>query len=196
MRWVSDDGDHQGSLKLLVGDAVVWEISDSGGRVYDDTAVSFSEVTGWQAYCECQDGRRAFWTGATWIRVGTPEEDDAASGRLYAADDDVFGVVRTRPEVAIAAEAEWRHHAVPLAAYDRLKFAATSVLYDKAEVGLDQSVLDQNAYDRLRLAATSVQSAEAELDEAVADARRAGLSWNEVGRATGMRRQSAHERWA
>lgn len=151
---------------MLVGDRVVSETSDSGGFLYDDTAVSFSEVTGWLAYCECQDGRRAFWTGATWTRVATPEEENVAAGWLYVAEDDVAGVVHIRPEVAIAVEAEWRHHAVPLAAYDRLKLAATSVLY-----------------------------AEAELDQAVAAARRVGLSWNEVGRATGMRRQSAHERW-
>ena len=35
----------------------------------------------------------------------------------------------------------------------------------------------------------------ADVDDAVAAARGAGLSWVEIGRATGMTRQSARERW-
>jgi hypothetical protein len=34
------------------------------------------------------------------------------------------------------------------------------------------------------------------LDEAVRDARRNGQSWEAIGRAVGISRQSAHERWA
>lgn len=78
----------------------------------------------------------------------------------------VADVIHNRPEVAVLAEADWQLHAVPLVAYDRLKSAATGVLY-----------------------------AEAKLDEADAEARRVGLSWSEVGRATGMTRPSAHQRW-
>ena len=201
MNWVSDDSDHTGSLQPLVGDRVLMEVDEFGGRLYGDlgasySVVPFSEVTGWVVWCDCEDGRRAGWTGLSWTRVATPGEEDAAAGRLYVADGDVTGVFYARPEVAIVAEAVWRRHAVPLAAYDQLKLAATSVLYAEAEAGLGQhDPDDQPAYDQLRLAASVVQSADAKLDQAVGEARRAGLSWTEVGRATGMRRQSAHERW-
>lgn len=49
-----------------------------------------------------------------------------------------------------------------------------------------------------QVAALSALRAEVcqQLDEAVVTARAAGASWSEVGRAAGMTRQSAHERWA
>jgi hypothetical protein len=51
-----------------------------------------------------------------------------------------------------------------------------------------------------QLGAVSAAAAEAEqarqrLDQAVAAARAGGASWADVGRAAGMARQSAHERW-
>lgn len=45
-------------------------------------------------------------------------------------------------------------------------------------------------------AARRAAAARAELDGAVARARRAGLSWNAIGKAAGgMSKQAAHERW-
>jgi hypothetical protein len=40
------------------------------------------------------------------------------------------------------------------------------------------------------------REAEAQLDEAVDRARGDGSSWADIGEATGITRQSAHERWA
>lgn len=45
-------------------------------------------------------------------------------------------------------------------------------------------------------AAERLAAVGAELDEAVASARRAGASWADIGRAAGMTRQSANERWS
>lgn len=41
----------------------------------------------------------------------------------------------------------------------------------------------------------TVQASQARLDDAVAEARTAGATWAQIGDATGMSRQSAHERW-
>ena len=45
-------------------------------------------------------------------------------------------------------------------------------------------------------AAQRLDAAAAELDTAVAAARKSGATWADVGRAAGMTRQSANERWA
>lgn len=44
-------------------------------------------------------------------------------------------------------------------------------------------------------AASEAAAARRRLDDAVAVARAGGASWTEIGQATGMTRQSAHERW-
>lgn len=44
-------------------------------------------------------------------------------------------------------------------------------------------------------AAASVRRSELRLDQAVAEARAAGATWMQIGAATGMSRQAAHERW-
>lgn len=62
--------------------------------------------------------------------------------------------------------AEWQAHVAPLAAIEVVEDAA----------------------------ARARETAEA-LDESVRAARAAGASWLYIGRATGMTRQSAHERW-
>ncbi|MEU4229585.1 hypothetical protein AB0F17_35255 [Nonomuraea sp. NPDC026600] len=56
--------------------------------------------------------------------------------------------------------------------------------------------LDPNSITAVRKAAEAVREAEVRLDAAVRAARDDGRSWTEIGEAAGMRRQSAHERWA
>jgi len=48
----------------------------------------------------------------------------------------------------------------------------------------------------VRHAAAEVAEAEARLTAAVAAARKQGATWEAIGRAAGMTRQSAHERWS
>jgi hypothetical protein len=45
-------------------------------------------------------------------------------------------------------------------------------------------------------AAAAVALHQGQLDAAVLDARRGGLSWEKIGRAAGISRQAAHERWS
>jgi hypothetical protein len=53
-----------------------------------------------------------------------------------------------------------------------------------------------DAVARLVVLQQEVQAATARLDEGVGFARLTGASWADIGRAVGMSRQSAHERWA
>lgn len=53
-----------------------------------------------------------------------------------------------------------------------------------------------DAVARLVVLQQEFQTAAARLDEGVGFARLTGASWAEIGRAVGMTRQSAHERWA
>lgn len=75
-----------------------------------------------------------------------------------------------------------------------------SVLDDKLDV-LTELVRSVDATDRggldtvqaLRMIAATAESAQR---QAVAQARAEGASWDEIGRALGTTRQSAHERYA
>lgn len=51
------------------------------------------------------------------------------------------------------------------------------------------------ALHRLTIAATTYTVAGAELDAAVTEARSYGATWQDVGRAAGMTRQAAWQRW-
>lgn len=62
--------------------------------------------------------------------------------------------------------------------------------------------LEEMLYEQTRLAVQSVQEAAAALnrdaaalDRAVAAARNAGASWADIGRAVGISRQAAQQRW-
>jgi hypothetical protein len=48
---------------------------------------------------------------------------------------------------------------------------------------------------RLYTLAQTIEHAQRQLDDAVTEARAGGASWTTIGRAAGMTRQSAHERW-
>ena len=102
---------------------------------------------------------------ARWIRAGSPAGDNLARGMLYATDEEVEGL-DARDDVTNRAHELWEAHRRP---------------------GL--------AVKEIERAATAVQQARAALDEAVANGRAAGLSWPDVGRAVGVTRQAARERW-
>jgi hypothetical protein len=52
------------------------------------------------------------------------------------------------------------------------------------------------ALDRIVAAAEAYAGAGYRLDNAVAEARAAGATWEQIGRAAGITRQSAWQRWA
>lgn len=52
------------------------------------------------------------------------------------------------------------------------------------------------ALDRIAAATAARDQAATDLARAVADARAVGATWEQIGKAAGMTRQSAHDRWA
>ncbi|GAB3930634.1 hypothetical protein GCM10011575_47480 [Microlunatus endophyticus] len=132
-----------------------------------------AEVIGWRVVCECSTptsyGAVSNWVSDLLVRVPTAALEDLAAGRIYATDDQTAGWLDdSREDVADLAVKIWReqHLAIP------------------------------TALGRLERARWSVESAQRALDAAAVDARTAGASWDAIGRAAGMTRQSAHQRWA
>ncbi|PZU49470.1 MAG: hypothetical protein DI571_02350 [Arsenicicoccus sp.] len=128
-------------------------------------------VVGYVAGCECG------WRGRPWTRVHSATaagstawhgpEDDAV------VDEDNRLIFQPGPYYDLDGAAEqpvieeWRRHIAPWRSLEDLEEAAAR-----------------------QAAATR------ELDEAVRAAKAAGASWADIGRATGMTRQSANERWS
>ena len=53
----------------------------------------------------------------------------------------------------------------------------------------------EDALQVLERSSADIRAAQLRLEEAVLAARAAGASWAQIGDATGMSRQAAHERW-
>lgn len=60
---------------------------------------------------------------------------------------------------------------------------------------MDNDIALRGALKEAAKAVERVRASESRLDETVAAARAAGATWMQIGEATGMSRQSAHERW-
>jgi len=153
----------------IMTDGVDYEIVETGRRPDDDRRRPSAEIVGWLLRCDC--ARRSSpevstWTDPVqWSRVPSSSLEDLTSHRVFAPDTDLD--VNVRPEVAEAARAVWRgEHLDPI-----------------------------DVDDEIRAAADARRNADAQLDAAVAKARRLGRSWADIGAATGMTRQSANERW-
>ncbi|KSU55664.1 hypothetical protein AS181_19980 [Gordonia sp. SGD-V-85] len=119
--------------------------------------------------CDCasrSSSEVSTWTDPVqWTRVPSASLEDLARHHVFAPDTDLD--VNVRPEVAAAAQAVWRReHLEP--------------------IDID---------DEIRAAVDARRDADAQLDAAVAKARRLGRSWADIGAATGMTRQSANGRW-
>lgn len=128
-----------------------------------------AEVTSWAICCDCStptSRHTTTWTGPVFTRVPSPTLESISELRIFAEDGDV-PYVGERPDVEEAARELWRsEHAFAVDAIAELEAAA-----------------EGSAQARLRL------------DAAAALARHSGASWAVIGRATGMARQSAQERW-
>lgn len=86
---------------------------------------------------------------------------------------------------------------------DARLLATSGDFYDLDEPDEDRVIEDwrdhvepHRAVEAVEQAAERAANATSGLDEAVGAARRAGASWANIGRAAGMTRQSANERWA
>lgn len=180
MGWVTDTGDHEGFVDCLFADGMAGSGWSGGGititTAADGTEIPYgqqppsrpaSEVVGWRVGCNCNYGQ----PGRDRIWHGQPwtraAEEDIDHRRLCVTDEQALEMVFDDEGPGRFLYAEWeRDH---LGAYHDLAGVAA--------------------------AAHAVAQARRQLDTAVAMARVAGASWADVGKAAGISRQSAHERW-
>lgn len=185
MGWQTDDGEHEGweagvypGGRVSTGSggdgaggigAMVRPVGPDGRVRYDGDAafVDGRQVLGWRAICTCG------WHGPLWERVDDPAGHDLAARRVHHPAFTVGGGTRDHrvfgsppDEVEDALHDEWIEHVRP---HQRLTEVAD--------------------------AADAVTDATERLTRAVHAARDAGASWTDIGRAVGITRQSAHERW-
>ena len=164
---VFEDGTESHGSTMV--DGVDYEIVETGRHPDKDRLRPKTEIVGWVLSCDCasrSSSEVSTWTDPVrWTRVPLASLEDLARHQVFAPDTDVHA--DERPEVAEAARAVWqREHLDPI-----------------------------DVDGELRAAVTARRDADAQLDAAVAKARRLGRSWAEIGAATGMARQSANERW-
>lgn len=183
MGWLSADNQHEGYVECVFADGWIGSGWSDGGITVsaspDGVPVAWgerpqppsrpqSEVVGWQVACDCAPGhgRRTIWRGQPWTRG---DVDDVRVRTLRVPDDRVDD----------------------LTSADDLP--AGKLLYDEwVQQHLGPAFAE---LADVRAAVAAVDEARGRLNEAVAAARAAGASWESVGAATGMTRQSAHERW-
>ncbi len=126
------------------------------------------EVTSWIIVCDCgsSSGSTATWLGPELVRVPSAALEDLQDRRIHAVDAGVRDVFHRKDVEAVVADL-WR----------------------------SEHLFTVGTLDDVAAAAAGVHAARACLDGAVAMARNGGASWADIGRATGMSRQSAQERW-
>lgn len=128
------------------------------------------EVIGWRVACECStsEPRRHVLLDTLWTRVWNPADEDLAAHRIYAGD----------PSSAVAADVDDREDLQP---FFRREW--------------HQHIAPDTTVHAIATLSQELRHVEAKLDDAVAEARNAGVSWDKIGRAVGITRQAAQKRW-
>lgn len=182
MAWISEDGLHEAYLAAEFRDGERG-IGVSGAGVPDDQIVveadyvaesyrtrPAGEVVGWRIACNCSaaNGRgQTVWSGSFFQRAPTKALEDIDGGHLWAPDDQVIDISGREDVESRVLE-----------------------LWQRDHLGTAQAI------ETVRRAAAAAIRAATELDQSVATARRLGMSWDAIGRAAGMTKQSAHQRWS
>ena len=146
-------------------------------REYDnDTVGEWSRpagaATGWQLMCNCSGP--SSWTPTTWEGPVITRVPSKALERLDLENSEGLAWYATDDDVASAG---YDHEGLVLELWNRHHLFAS-----------ERTAAIQTASHELR-------AAERRLDQAVADARSAGVSWESIGRAAGLTKQAAHGRW-
>jgi len=174
--WSTEDGKHECWVAARFADGA-FSAGRSGqgfqiGCAGDGIAEQWVIAEEWRA-----DADAVGWTGVCtcgwrsqpWTRVHAPADEDLAARRAfgdYLPGDGRVLFDSDHRGVEDAVHAEWKRHIEP-----------DLLLGEIAELTERRRDLDE------RLAA------------AVGKARQAKATWEDIGRAAGMTRQSAHERW-
>ncbi|GAA4667553.1 hypothetical protein GCM10023197_23450 [Gordonia humi] len=131
------------------------------------------EVVGWRVVCDCEhetqtiSPTRSQWVSTDlWVRVPSPSLEDVAAGRIFAGDD-ATSDLEFREDVADAAKAIWRSQHIRLVDVD----------------------------EEIALALAAHRAAAVAIDVAITRGRRAGRTWEQIGRVAGMSAPGANSRW-
>ena len=183
MGWFTEGSEHEGYVVCVFADGLY----GSGGRWMEINLMTLdgrpvahetdpdrsawrppSQVVGWKVACSCEPFREHVILDPLWTRVWDPADEDVAARRIYAGP----------PASADAADISDREDLEP-------------VFLDvwHRHIAPDLSLHTIGSLSR------NLKDLEAQLNDAVAAARSAGVSWDKIGRAFGITRQGAQKRW-
>jgi hypothetical protein len=172
MTWTTEDGKHEAWVAAFFGDGAISVGSGPEGlAVHAGGAapIAIDEHRPAENAIGWVGACSCGWRSTPWVRVADLDDQDLTRHRAYG--DYLYEgqlVFDESPrEIEQAVHAEWQQHLEP-----------ALLLAEIADLTTQRRALDD------RLAAT------------VARARRAKLAWEDIGRAAGVTRQSAHEKWS
>lgn len=178
MGWIDEDGMHEGYFlplfadgsqgSSLHGDQIEIGVDPEGRKIPIGKRElrSQDEVTGWDLCCNCSfKGSRQYRTVVLARWERVWPPEISDPAARRVATDDPWWIDGD-PAVEEAALPVWESHVSP-----------------------------QKAIEAITSAQVATGRASRQLDEAVAAGRAGGLSWADIGRAVGVTRQAARERW-
>lgn len=172
---VTGDGRHEGAVHHFFADGTYGASTEAAGPIAT-TAPGGALLAEWQTHTwDDVVAFQAICVDCSNPLNGYPQCWEGSTWITVAADADHDPANRRirRPADGLSEEiedlilAEWEQHIRPL----------------------------QGCYE-VELAAEALSEAQRQLTAAVRSAREQGASWDAIGQAAGMTRQSAHERWA
>ncbi|MCI9872774.1 hypothetical protein [Arthrobacter humicola] len=172
MGWVSDDNEHEGWAAAVAPDGRLSGSSTSEGMLVEGITGHYKPDRMMPDYEVVPDSEIIGWRGACqcgW-RGELWERVTSPEAADFSRRREYLAYdefAHASNEVENAIHDEWKTHLAPLEAVAGVKAAARE--YNQAGHRLDKTV---------------------------AAAKAAGASWADIGRAVGISRQSAHERWA
>ena len=172
MGWISNDNEHEGYAACVAPDGRLSGSSTAGGMLFKGLTGHYPPDTTMTDYEVIPDSQIIGWRGAC---------ECGWRGELWE-----------RVTSPAAADFSRRRDYVSPEEFANASGQVEDAIHDewKAHVAPSEAILGVEA------AAREYHQAGHRLDKTVAAAKAAGASWADIGRAVGISRQSAHERWA
>lgn len=172
MGWVSEDNEHEGWAAAVAPDGRLSGTSTGQGTLFQGITGRYPRDKYMPDYEVIPHAEIIGWRGSCecgWegLLWKRVASSEEAKPSLRLAYAPLDGFADASQSVEDAIHDEWKAHVLPSSAVAGVKSAARE--YNQAGRRLDQ---------------------------AVSAAKAAGASWADIGKAVGISRQSAHERWA
>jgi hypothetical protein len=172
MGWISNDNEHEGWAAAVAPDGRLSGSSTAGGMLFKGITGHYSPDKMLTDYEVVPDSEIIGWRGACvcgWKGEMWERVTSPVAADFSLRRDYVAQgeFANASSEVEDAIQDEWNAHIAP----------------SEAVLGVEAAAREYN-------------QAGHRLDKTVAAAKAAGASWADIGRAVGISRQSAHERWA